>query len=66
MISFICEIACDASNVCDEDPGFRAGDGFLPIFREAPTSVQPGKLRSTTHPPGSTSKPSVVSERLMI
>ena len=34
---------CDASDVCYENPSFSAGDGFLPIFRQAATSVQPGE-----------------------
>lgn len=34
---------CDASDVRDKNPSFSAGDGFLPIFRQAATSVQPGE-----------------------
>ena len=43
-------MAGDAPDVSEEQPGFSAGDGFLPILCQAAASTQPGK-GALDHPP---------------
>lgn len=37
-----CEAACHETEVCDEDPGFGAFDGFLDVVCEPAAPAKPG------------------------